>query len=91
MNCFSASSSVTVEALTLSMRPLLAVGALVPGIHLVQQFIGLVDRKNGPLDARFQARSRHDDGDFEKAVGIGLQAGHFAVEPDQVLVGFGKW
>ncbi|MNL82426.1 hypothetical protein D3C87_2098050 [compost metagenome] len=65
-------------------------GALVPGIHLAQQFIGLVDRKNWPLDARLQARSRHDDGDFQQAVGIGLQACHFAIEPDQVLVGFGK-
>jgi hypothetical protein len=38
-----------VEALTLSIKPLLAMRALVPSIHFVQQLIALVNaRKRGP-------------------------------------------
>ena len=87
----SASASVTVEALTLSIRPLLAVRALVPGVHLVEQLVALVNHQHRAFDARLQMRAGHDDGDLQQALDLGVQAGHFAIEPDQVLVGFGKF
>ena len=65
-------------------------GALVPGVHLGKQFVGLVDRQNGALDARRELRPGHDDGDFDQAFLFRVQTGHFAVQPDQVLVRFFK-
>ena len=67
-----------------------AVRSLVPGIHLVQQFVRLVNGKHGAFNAGFEARAGHDHSNLQQAVGVGLQAGHFTVQPDQVLVGFGK-
>eukprot|EP01136_Pigoraptor_vietnamica_P000384 Opistho-1_new@25631 len=68
----------------------LAVGALVPGVHLVQGFIALVDGEHRAFDAHRQLRVGHHDGDLDDAVGVGVQAGHLQVDPDQVLVADGQ-
>ena len=68
----------------------LAVRALVPGIHLVELLVALVNHQHRALDARGQVRASHDDGDFKQALFFGVEASHLAIEPDQVLVRLGK-
>jgi len=64
----------------------LAVRALVPFVHAVQQRIALVQHQHWTLGTAFQLGSGDDDGDLDDAVDLGVQAGHLAVKPDQVLV-----
>jgi hypothetical protein len=61
----------------------LAVGALVPVVHLVQRFVALVDGEHGTFGQMFSCVG-DDDGHFDDAVGVRIEAGHFHVEPDQV-------
>lgn len=67
-----------------------AVRALVPGVHLVQQFIALVDHQHRALDAGRQVRAGHDHGDLQQAFLFRVEAGHLAIDPDQVLVRLGQ-
>jgi hypothetical protein len=71
----------------------LAVRALVPVVHLVERFVALVDGEHRTFGQHVQLRIGDDDGDFDDAVGVRIEAGHFHVEPDQVgLVGTrGRW
>jgi len=63
-----------------------AVGVLVPLIHLRERFVALMDGEHRPFDQPVERRIRHDDGDLDDAVGIGLEPGHFHVQPDQIHV-----
>ena len=71
ISCASASASVRVEALTLSMSPLLPC-ALVPGVHGVEQAVGLVDHQHRSFNPHAQVRAGDDDGDFEQALFFGV-------------------
>ena len=66
----------------------LAMGSLVPGIHLVQLCITLVYDQHRPFNALVQIGAGHNDGNFNDPVNFRVQSGHLAVQPDQVLVGF---
>ena len=65
-------------------------GALVPFVHLVQQLVGLVNGQHRAFNARRELRAGHDHGNFNDAFLFRVQPGHFAVQPDQVLVRFFK-
>ena len=67
-----------------------AVAAIDHLDHLVELGVALVDHEDGAFDAALQIGIGHDDSDFDDALGFGVQACHLAVEPDQVLVGFGQ-
>ena len=62
----------------------LAVGALVPVVHLVECFIRLVDREHRAFGDDVQVRIGDDDGDLNDAVVVRVEARHFHVEPDEV-------
>ena len=69
-------------------QPAAAMGALVPCIHLVERFVRLVDGKHRTFSDRVQVHVGDDDGNFDDAVGVRFQPGHFQVDPHQVeLVG----
>jgi hypothetical protein len=61
-----------------------AVRALVPVVHLVQRLVALVDGEHRAFGQHIQVRIRDDDGHFDDAVVVRIQAGHFHVEPDEV-------
>ena len=84
--CASAAASSTVDALTLSIRP------LRPCVPLFQASIASSTASlwwitsTGPSMRGVELRAGHDDGDLDDAVAVRVQAGHLAVDPDQVLV-----
>ncbi|MCY1531415.1 hypothetical protein D9M68_666390 [compost metagenome] len=63
-------------------------GALVPGVHGVEHGVALVNDEHGAVDAGREVGAGDDHGDLEQALFLGVEAAHFAVEPDQVLVAF---
>lgn len=65
-----------------------AVCAFVPGVHLVELGITLVDHKYRAFGAILQIGAGHDDGNFYDALDLRVQARHLAIEPDQVFIGF---
>ena len=64
----------------------LAVGAFVPGVHLVEQIVALVNDANGTFYSGRQVGARHDDGNFKQALFFWVETGHFTVDPYQVVV-----
>ena len=65
------------------------VGALVPCVHFGEEFVALVDDLDGAGYAHGEVGAGDDDGDFKQALFFGVEAAHFAVEPDEVVVVFG--
>ncbi len=59
--------------------------ALIPFVHAPQRFIGLVNGEYRPLGEGIQLLVRDDRGDLDDDVGIGLQPGHFEIDPDEVV------
>ena len=91
MTCASASASSTVEAFTRSIRPLLAVRALVPGVHRVERGVALVDREHRAFDAHASGAASVTTTAISMMRSVsGIQAGHLQVDPDQVLVAAGQ-
>ena len=76
MICCSACSSVTVDALTLSIRPLRPWVPLFQASILSSVSSDWWMANTGP-SAGLQVRAGHDDRHFDEAVGFGLQTGHF--------------
>jgi hypothetical protein len=63
----------------------LAVRGLVPAVHGVEQAVGLVHHQHGALGHDGQVGFRHHHGDFDDAFFLGVQAGHFHVQPNQAV------
>jgi hypothetical protein len=66
------------------------VGTLVPGIHGVERRVALVDGEDRAFDPLSEVGVGHHHRDLDDAVGVGVQAGHFQVDPDQVLIAAGE-
>ena len=66
------------------------VGARVPGVHGLEQCIFLVNHHHGARHADGQVRTGDDHGNLEQALLFGIQAGHLAIEPDQVVIVLGQ-
>ncbi len=63
-------------------------GAFVPGIHTVEQRVGLMNDVYRSLHAGLKIWAGDDDRNLDDSVRLRLQTGHFTVEPDQVFVRF---
>jgi hypothetical protein len=62
----------------------LAVRALVPVIHGVEHGVGLMQHQHRAFLDQIEILVGHHQGDFQHRVGIGIEAGHFHVDPDQM-------
>ena len=62
----------------------------VPFVHRTEHGGVLVDRNYGAFRHYTERRVGDDRGDLDDAIGRGVQAGHFEIDPDQV-VGFQSW
>ena len=62
--------------------------ALVPGVHLIEKLVALVNGQHRAFDARRELRASHDHDNFDQSLFVGVKPGHFAVKPDKILVGF---
>ena len=62
---------------------------LVPVVHRRQRRVALVDGQHRPLGENSELAVGHDGRDFDDAVGLGIQTGHFQINPDQVIGGHG--
>ena len=63
-------------------------GTLVPRVHAVEDFIGLMNHEDWPFGQHIQVGVGDDGRDFNDLVAIGVEAGHFHINPDQIeLVG----
>ena len=58
---------------------------LVPVVHPREHLLGLMDRNDRTFGNDGQLLVGHDRGDFDDDIGIGLQARHFQVDPDQMV------
>jgi len=58
--------------------------AFVPCIHAVHDFIRLMDREYRAFGQNIQLRVGYNDCDFDDAIIIRVQTGHFHVNPYQV-------
>jgi hypothetical protein len=85
-SCFSAAGFVERGGLHLVDESAAAMGALVPGVHGVEHGVALVNDEHGTVDACRQVGAGDHHGDFEQKLFFRVQAAHFAVQPDQVLV-----
>ena len=64
-------------------------GALVPRVHCVELCVGLMNDKYRTLGSALELGAGDYDSDFNDAVHHWVKAGHFAIEPDEVFIGFG--
>jgi hypothetical protein len=46
--------------------------------------------QNGAFDARVQLGPSDHHGNFNQSFDLWVQTGHFAIDPNQILVGFGQ-
>ncbi len=67
-----------------------AVRPLVPCIHFVEQLVALVNHANGAFYAGAEVRASDDHGNLQEALFFGVEARHFAVNPNQIVIRFGK-
>jgi purine nucleoside permease len=65
-------------------------GAFVPSVHAVEQGVTLVHHQHGPFNARVQLGASDHHGNFNQSFDLWVQASHFAINPNQILVGFGQ-
>ena len=77
MTVCSASASVSVEALTLSIRPLLPWVPLFQASILPSSSSDWVDDQHRPFDAHIQMRTGDDDGDLQDAFDFGVPGRSF--------------
>mgnify|MGYP006940264935 CR=1 FL=1 len=67
-----------------------AMRALVPSIHFVQQLVALVNDAHRAFYAGAEVRASDDHCNFQEALFFGVEARHFAVNPNQIVVRFGE-
>jgi hypothetical protein len=65
-------------------------GAFVPGVHAIEQGFTLVHHQHGTFYARVQLGPSDHHRNFNQSFDLWVQAGHFAIDPNQILVGFGQ-
>ncbi len=61
-------------------------GAFIPLVHTVKQCITLMHHQHRAFGALLQPGAGHYHGDFNDALGLGVEPGHFAIQPDQILI-----
>src|SRR5882672_12659409 len=61
-------------------------GALVPFVHGVEHFVGLVHDQYRCLGDHVQSRIGNDDRNLDDTVGVGIEAGHLHVQPDEIIL-----
>jgi len=58
----------------------------VSRFHPVEHAVGLMHRDHRRFGNGVELRVGDHDRDLDDAIGIGLQAGHFHVQPDEVIL-----
>jgi hypothetical protein len=66
-------------------QPRAAMGAGIPLVHARQHFVTVVDGDHRPFGQRVQLAVGDDGGHLDDDVVVRIQAGHFQIDPDQVL------
>ncbi len=66
-------------------QPGLAMGAGVPLVHAGEDRVTLVDGDHRAFGQHVELAVGDDGGHFDDVVLVGIQTGHFQVDPDQVL------
>ncbi len=61
-------------------------GILVPVIHAIEYGIGLVHHPGRAFSQRIELGIGDDHRNFDDAVGVGAESGHFHVEPDECVL-----
>src|SRR5882762_1525542 len=61
-------------------------GALIPLIHCRKHFIGLAHDQDRSLGDGVQLRIGDDDRDFDDAIPVRIESGHFHVQPEKVVL-----
>ena len=56
-----------------------------PFIHAIEHFVALVHDDGGPLIENIQVLVGDDGGDFDDAVGVRIEPGHFEIDPDEIF------
>jgi hypothetical protein len=62
-----------------------AVRSPVPFVHRTEHGVVLVDRNHGAFRHSTERRIGDDRRDFDDAIGLGVQARHLEVDPDQIV------
>ena len=57
-------------------------GTFVPGVHTVEDFIGLMNHEYRPFGQHIQVGVGDDGRDLNDPVAIGVEACHFHIDPD---------
>ena len=60
-------------------------GAGIPLVHASQHRLALVHRQHGAFGDDIEVGVGDDGGDFDNAISVRVQAGHFQVDPDQAI------
>ena len=63
-----------------------AVVLAVPVVHCVEHGHGVVDREYRPLGQNLEFTVGDDTGGFQYRIAVGIQPGHFQVDPHQPVV-----
>ena len=66
----------------------LTMGSPVPGVHAIELRVALMDDQHRTFNSRCEFRAGDDDCNFKDAVDFGVESGHLAVEPCEVLLRF---
>ena len=65
-----------------------AMRALVPSVHFAEQLVALMDDAHRAFNAGAEVGASDDHRNFQQALFFGVEACHFAVNPNQVVVCF---
>lgn len=63
----------------------LAMGGLVPVVHGVEQAVGLVHHQHRAFGHHGEIGLGHDHRHLDDALFLGIEPGHFHIEPDQAV------
>ena len=61
-------------------------GSFVPGIHLVEQLVALMNNAHWTFYSGCQMGACHNDRNFKQTLLFRVKARHFAIDPNQVVV-----
>jgi hypothetical protein len=60
----------------------------VPVVHRIEHLGALVHRDDRSFRKHRQVLVGYDRGDFDDEVGVGLEPGHFQIDPNEIIGGF---
>ena len=63
-----------------------AMRALVPVVHRIEHGVGLMQHQHRAFLDQVEILVGYYQGDFQNGIGVGVQTGHFHVDPDQMSV-----